>query len=841
VSDDRSVQRAERIRRREEDITVAALADLATELRKCRRFDTLAALLIALARRALYEGWAAGEHAALAALLRDNDRFEYARQLYRRELAANEDDIALRQQYAVCIYKDTELPTARRLDRALEVLTEPGPLSQSCSAETLGIAGAIYKRKWEADAKLPDLRKALHWYRCGYKREDDPERWYAGINAAFVLDQLAAAAELEAGDVTPESTALRAEADEVRDKITGALDERQRAGREPDWGAATLAEALLGLGRYEEARTALGRVRAATPEAWKRQTTALQLAALARLRAGHDGFSATSALDTIRELLGPEGGDLSRVYDGKVGLALSGGGFRASLFHLGVLAALAERDVLRHAEALSCVSGGSIVGAFYYLRLRKLLQEKADAAITSQDYADLVDWVSRRFLEGVQRDLRGRLGADFTENVRMMASTNHSRTDRAGQLFEELFFARVTPPSTGPWRVRDLHIGPVGREHGFSPRYENWSRSAKVPVVVFNATTLNTGHNWQFTSSWMGEPPSTIAGDVDGNMRLRRVYYSDAPEAFEDFPLGAAVAASACVPALFPPLKLTGLYDGIDVELVDGGVHDNQGIASLLDQDCSVIVVSDASGQMGDVADPPRNPLRVSLRSNSVLMSRVRRAQYDDLAARLRSGVLRRLAIVHLKKGLPVQAMCWIGCQEADDAVSQEVPNQHVHAERDYEINEQMQRLLAGLRTDLDAFSDNEACRLMAAGYKMARHEISVALPDLCAPDRVTPPGGWVFDGTVDGLKNKPDDDLDTEIASGGSRFFRKFVGWRHRRAKRGPGWLRRHVPGGAVSKAEDAAGRYVATPAKAALGSPFALAGAIATRLRLRLRGRDD
>lgn len=31
----------------------------------------------------------------------------------------------------------------------------------------------------------------------------------------------------------------------------------------------------------------------------------------------------------------------------KLGLALSGGGFRASLFHIGVLARLAERDLLR--------------------------------------------------------------------------------------------------------------------------------------------------------------------------------------------------------------------------------------------------------------------------------------------------------------------------------------------------------------------------------------------------------------------------------------------------------------------------------------------------------------
>src|SRR5450755_3324242 len=59
---------------------------------------------------------------------------------------------------------------------------------------------------------------------------------------------------------------------------------------------------------------------------------------------------------------------------GKVGLALSGGGFRASLFHIGVLARLAELDVLRRVEVLSCVSGGSIIGAHYYLQLRETLE-----------------------------------------------------------------------------------------------------------------------------------------------------------------------------------------------------------------------------------------------------------------------------------------------------------------------------------------------------------------------------------------------------------------------------------------------------------------------------------
>ena len=40
-------------------------------------------------------------------------------------------------------------------------------------------------------------------------------------------------------------------------------------------------------------------------------------------------------------------------------------------------------------------------------------------------------------------------------------------------------------------------------------------------MLVLNATTLNTGHNWQFTSTWMGESPFSIDEEIDGNWRLR--------------------------------------------------------------------------------------------------------------------------------------------------------------------------------------------------------------------------------------------------------------------------------------------------------------------------------
>ena len=48
----------------------------------------------------------------------------------------------------------------------------------------------------------------------------------------------------------------------------------------------------------------------------------------------------------------------------RIGLALSGGGFRAAAFHLGVFKKLEALNLLEKVDALSCVSGGSIAGAF---------------------------------------------------------------------------------------------------------------------------------------------------------------------------------------------------------------------------------------------------------------------------------------------------------------------------------------------------------------------------------------------------------------------------------------------------------------------------------------------
>ena len=51
----------------------------------------------------------------------------------------------------------------------------------------------------------------------------------------------------------------------------------------------------------------------------------------------------------------------------KLGLALSGGGFRATLFHLGVVRFLKDADALRHVTDIASVSGGSILATHLVL------------------------------------------------------------------------------------------------------------------------------------------------------------------------------------------------------------------------------------------------------------------------------------------------------------------------------------------------------------------------------------------------------------------------------------------------------------------------------------------
>ena len=706
----------------------------------------------------------------LTAQLKKEKAFGYARKLIGLARATPDPEIddqlklKLAQQHALCTYKDPDLPINDRLQQALEMLEAADTLQKTKNQETLGLAGSIFKRKWEADGQKQNLERSLSFYERGYKEGPANDYGYTGINAAYVLDQLAsmeAAQATEAGTLSELARDRRLQAENIRNELVNILPDLAQTDdslASQYWFLVTIAEAYYGLIRYREAEPWLEQA-AALPEIppWEYETTARQLTSISRLQNDVEGkidkVEDSEAWKVLQTFLGDNFEGVKSAFVGKVGLGLSGGGFRASLFHIGVLARLAELDALRHVEVISCVSGGSIVGAHYYLEIRKLLKEKADDQIRREDYIEIVNRISKDFLAGVQRNIRTRVAAEFTTNLKMIFTRNYSRTERVGELYEEDLYSRVNDGEGQQDRwLNDLFIQPKGEVENFAPKHDNWRRASKVPMLILNATTLNTGHNWQFTASWMGEPPIAINTDVDGNYRLRRMYYKEAPPDHRRIRLGHAVAASACVPGLFEPIVLDKLYEDVTVRLVDGGVHDNQGIMGLLEQDCTVIIVSDASGQMGTQDDPSRGLLGVPLRSNSILMARVREAEYRELEARNRSSLLRKLVYLHLKKDLEIDPKDWIDCKEPHDMLNTTRPVNGSNSDTSYGIPKGIQEKIAGIRTDLDSFSDKEAFALMTSGYRMAELEFERHFETL-STDSDDPPN-WPFLKVEDSFKD---------------------------------------------------------------------------------------
>jgi NTE family protein len=154
----------------------------------------------------------------------------------------------------------------------------------------------------------------------------------------------------------------------------------------------------------------------------------------------------------------------------ELGLALSGGGFRAAFFHLGVLARMAEVGLLRKVEVISTVSGGSIIGALYYLHVKDLLETRPAAEVRDEDYLRIVEHLQRTFLAGVQTHVRARAYADLRLNF-AMAKADYSRSDRIGDLYGETFYAPAWDAPLFADAPSPLGPVPYGCQMPFSLRY----------------------------------------------------------------------------------------------------------------------------------------------------------------------------------------------------------------------------------------------------------------------------------------------------------------------------------------------------------------------------------
>jgi predicted acylesterase/phospholipase RssA len=723
------------------------------------------------------------------------DQFAYATEVLLAKMKLDEDAgemISLKEYHKLTnyIYKDHSLPSSFKFEKALQELKTNDDLYTTDKCESLGLAGALYKRKWQYDHQFKNLVLSRFFYNKGFEmwksfislkedgamykhRNDDG---YTAINYAYICELMAVDKLEEYGRITglsEEMTNLFSDAVNTRRFIlqqfiadTSSADPVMKDGNYQSWVYATVAEAYFGLRNYKAALTFIQHyIRLEGLNAWQIRTFSQQVFSIAYLQLYQKRFTDKAVgghlagetdlqekvgqidIDKINTCLaafmmnGDEGShpvtwkpEIKK--DGKLGLALSGGGFRASLFHIGVLASLADNDELRNIEVISCVSGGSIIGAYYYLKLKILFESKTDEEITRADYIDLVKEVEEEFLGGIQKNLRVSIFSDLASNFRMIFDKHYSRTHRLGELYEHHLYKQIwekAPDSKLAHTVRsnggkiymnDLFINPkMNEQEVFNFSTDNWKRKNKLPQLVLNATSVNTGHNWQFTASWMGEPPGNIMADVDVKPRLRRMYYTEAPERYKQFRLGFAVGASSCVPVMFYPMPLHDLYPDIDLQLIDGGLHDNQGIAALIEQECKNMIISDASGQMPTNSEVTTNSAAVFYRADSILQERLRELQFMDIKERNYTTQLNSLVAVHLKNDLQTNPISWKFCTDPPRTIMYANMTGSTADLTKYGLLRDTQTLLSEVRTDLDSFNDTEAYALMYSGYQQVNYE----------------------------------------------------------------------------------------------------------------------
>ncbi len=214
-----------------------------------------------------------------------------------------------------------------------------------------------------------------------------------------------------------------------------------------------------------------------------------------------------------------------------LGLSLSGGGFRATLFHLGVVAALRKLDRLRDIRVISFVSGGSITGAHLLLNWEKYAGDD-----------DSFDRAARELVSITRADVRGRI-------VRRLPRRRHLCFERC---LDRFLFAKALLTDT----IRE------GR-----------------PALALNTTDLKHGTAAAFVGRLF--LPDVRRPTLDNGQ----------PNAIDvgSFSLASAVACSAGFLALFPARELSAKDFAQPRKkweaggaLSDGGIYDNLGIQYFL-------------------------------------------------------------------------------------------------------------------------------------------------------------------------------------------------------------------------------------------------------------------
>jgi len=297
----------------------------------------------------------------------------------------------------------------------------------------------------------------------------------------------------------------------------------------------------------------------------------------------------------------------------KIGLSLSGGGFRAAAFHLGVMKKLNELGLLDKIDVLSTISGGSIIGATYCLHEGSFEEfEKKMYTVLNQKSVIKYVLTSVSFFK-----LLAIIFAGFTLSFFLTKYIALWLSIPVILLMVYLFFKY------------QFIIFPISKEvikayNKFFFHKAVLSELKSKPELAIGSTNLQSFRPFTFSKRKMED--STYA-------------YMKPPIKFkhENFPVAVAVAASSCVPNFFTPITIAeeyfetvGHFNRIRPVLVDGGIYDNQGIQKLTQSkssyECDIIITSDA-GEKLPFEGFYNNTFILLLRTVEAFMARIKNFQ----------------------------------------------------------------------------------------------------------------------------------------------------------------------------------------------------------------------
>jgi NTE family protein len=240
-----------------------------------------------------------------------------------------------------------------------------------------------------------------------------------------------------------------------------------------------------------------------------------------------------------------------------IGLCVSGGGYRAMIYHVGALACLNELGILSRLDQVASVSGGSITAGMLALGWSRL-QFTADGVATN-------------FNEIVAEPLLGFGGQALDVRAILLGLLpGRSAADGVADAYDANLFGGATLQAL-PDR----------------------------PRFTFMATNLQTGSGWRFAKDYAAD--HRVGQIVKPTLKLSRV-----------------VAASSAFPPFLSPVRVVfgenqvQSMPGADLHrapftqtavLTDGGVYDNLGLERVWRR-CRTVLVSNAGRNTPEIGSP---------------------------------------------------------------------------------------------------------------------------------------------------------------------------------------------------------------------------------------------